>query len=475
MPKYCCHSSSAGGAIVVRPTSIHDQSIQYDTIQYAAPRHGPLVEPFFLKFSHYELKPTASMSESRLDQIVKGAPPPDAKLLSIISREPTPLPHAQLAPTESHASTKYTPASATSDPLSTLPSSPPQIYLNLLILETSLRSQYLELRARRRQHTFFLFLLAIWVACFSYALFLRPREDGRGVGGSVYWVVEMAEKVALMGGVVTGILIWGTGQWERGVRWPRRWLGVANRGLRGMNTKIVIIRGPWWKEMLSHLSFLFPYSSFFPSPGSSYHYVEHSRPQPGARHLPDEEGDLGLEEDLAPGGDHIKLLLLPKSFSPEFRENWEEYRADYWEKENERRALLRQRVRQRERQLAKQEGGWLWWAKWSSVKGRGKGDVERPHQHHHSHRHIPEKELKHRRSIIRSDSHSRTSSRSTTPNALELEEKPLSERARRGSSNGSTRKKAKQAALSGRVSPLTQTGSRPSTPVPSDSPLSWQT
>lgn len=211
------------------------------------------------------------MSSSKLDQIVKGAPLPGASIPHGASRSPSPASQSGSADagTSTRSSTPLTP----SDPLATLPSSPPQIYLNLLILEASLRSQYLKLRARRRQHTFFLFVLTIWIAWFFYALFLRPREDGSGVGGSVYWVVEMAEKVALMGGVVTVILMWGTGQWDRGVKWPRRWVGVANRGLRNINAKIVVIKGPWWKETLGHLAFLFPFSSFFPNLGSSFHHL----------------------------------------------------------------------------------------------------------------------------------------------------------------------------------------------------------
>lgn len=202
------------------------------------------------------------MSSSKLDQIVKGAPSPDVSIPSVSSRSPSPA--SISSNTEAGTSRSTTPLTP-SDPLAALPSSPPQIYLNLLILEASLRSQYLTLRARRRQHTFFLLLLTVWNTWFLYALFLRPREDGSGVGGSVYWVVEMAEKVALMGGIVTGILIWGTGQWDRGVKWPRRWVAIANRGLRNINAKIVVIKGPWWRETLGLLSFLFPYSSFFPN------------------------------------------------------------------------------------------------------------------------------------------------------------------------------------------------------------------
>lgn len=376
----------------------------------------------------------ANMSGSKLDQIVKGAPLPGTSIPSIVSRSSSPAP--PLEHTQEEILKANTPL-APSDPLATLPSSPPQIYLNLLILEASLRSQYLALRARRRQHTFFLLLLGIWITVFFYALFLRPREDGSGVGGSVYWVVEVAEKVALMGGVVTGILVWGTGQWERGVRWPRRWVGIANRGLRTVNVKVVIIKGPWWKEILGHLSFLFP---FFSTEGSSYHYVDHTTAKHSSSGKFDDLEAAG-EEDLSPGGDHVKLLLLPKPFSPDFRENWELYRTEYWEKENERRAHLRQAIRKRDRQLAKEQGGSFWWLPWRGQKKiqdlPGKlGDLEKSQL-----RQIAEK-TKRRSSFTRTGS-SRTS-RSSTPSALDAEERPTSTRIRRGSSSnisGSERRK----------------------------------
>ncbi|KAL9130542.1 MAG: hypothetical protein Q9217_001310 [Psora testacea] len=383
------------------------------------------------------------MSGSKLDQIVKGAPPPGTSVPAVISQTPSPAPSEG---SESSPSTPTTPLPRT-DPLAALPSSPSLIYLNLLILEASLRSQYLTLRDRRRQNTFFLFLLSIWVAGFAYLLFLRPREDGSGVGGSVYWVVEMGEKVALMGGVVTCMLIWGTGQWDRGVRWPRRWVGVANRGLRSINAKIVVIKGPWWKELFGHLAFLFPYAAFFPPSGGSYNYVE-----PGSqKHGMDDEGDLSRQEDLLPGGDHIKLLLLPKPFSPDFRENWELYRLEYWEKENERRARARRIVRKRERELAKKQGGWLWWTGWRGrrkTEHTVKADIEKSHHKHH-----PEKEKKRRPSISRSESHSHNTSRSSTPSTLDAEERASSNRTLRSSTTASVsaserRRKAKPAAAS---------------------------
>ncbi|PGH16833.1 hypothetical protein AJ79_01477 [Helicocarpus griseus UAMH5409] len=410
---------------------------------------------------------------SRLDQLVKGAPPPNTPLPSSAHRTPSPPlepqhpdSSEQTQPQGENIPPISSPAAATvsPDPLSTLPSSPPQIYLNLLILETSLRSQYLALRARRRQNTFFLLLLFLWIAYFVYALFLRPREDGRGVGGSVYWVVEMGEKVALMGGVVTGVLIWGTGQWERGVRWPRRWLGVANRGLRGMNAKIVVLRGPWWREMVSVVGFLFPFGHWGGVFGgwnsTSYHYVESSTgagEKGGKRsrnyHHDDHhhqhhsdpytstDNTSIVEEDLSPGGDHIKLLLLPKSFSPAFRENWDEYRSDYWEKENERRAYLRRKLKEQRREHARAHGGWLGWSSGlfrrkavpAVVSSSSSGSGKRPatpssHGHGHSHSHsshyrepstnTTSTALKRRSTPQQETTHSRNSSRSTTPSHL---------------------------------------------------------
>lgn len=312
------------------------------------------------------------MSGSRLDRLVKGAPPPN-------------LTAGQVA--------GATGAPRTSDPTTLLPSSPPQIYLNLLILEASLRSQYLSLRARRRQNTFVLLLLALWVAYSTHLVFLRPREDGAGRGGSRYWLVDTAQKVSFIGGLVMAALFWATGQWERGIRWPRRWLGVANRGLRPFNCKLALIRGAWWREWAGHLGWLLPYSLVFPTPGAAFCLVDYgpaerramllsSRPRLGVR-----TGDgLRVEEDVAPGGDAVRLLLLPKPFAADFREAWDSYRAEYWERENERRALLRRRHRARRRELARQQGGWLWWTGWRGwahargVVGRGvAADVEKTH------------------------------------------------------------------------------------------------
>lgn len=395
---------------------------------------------------------------SNLDQLVKGAPPPGTHY-TIPSTSP-------IIPTEPNAS-------PLPDPLASLPSSPPQIYLNLLILEASLRAQWLQLRTRRRQHTFFLTLLGLWILYFGYALFFAPREDGSGVGGSVYWVVEVLEKICFMGGIITGILVYATGQWERGVRWPRRWYLHANKGLRGFACKLVIIKQPWWAEVLSMLSFFFSYGLFSSSSGSSYRYVDQSilvesgkASRNGGHHaLPNiNEDDYteGYEEDLAPGGDYVKLLLLPKPFSPNFRENWEIYRTEYWEKENERRSVLRQKIKERDRKIAKEQGGWLWWTGYRGWNRGKTSDTEKAHHMLHRQEH-----KRAQSGSVRTGSHSRNSSRSVTP-TTEMEESIAGRHVRSGSTASSASERRRKRTGSTRVQKLTPAGSRSATPdVPS--------
>jgi hypothetical protein len=378
------------------------------------------------------------MAASQLDQIVKGAPPPDKPI-------PT-LPTSGVLTTPPPSLTA--PATSLSDPLASLPSSPHQIYLNLLILEASLRKQYLEIRARRRRYTFFLLLLGIWNLCFGYAYYFAPREDGSGHGGSIYWAVESFEGSALLTGVIVALLVWATGEWERGIRWPRRWVGVTNRGLREFNCKVVVVKGSFWEEWFSILRFILSKNLFSSDPNSSYRYIDPSmnlasstnnnnershRPLPNLPNLPNiHEDDIshtptGYEEDLSPGGDHLRIVLLPKPFSATFRENWDTYRRSYWERENERRFRLRQKLREHDKRRARERTGLsLFQRFWRIRGGQSPKDVEKSHHSAH-HRQLSsvnaalrgERRMRERGSSIRSSdaqqSHSRTSSRSTTP------------------------------------------------------------
>jgi len=407
------------------------------------------------------------MSESGLDQLVKGSPPPNVSLPSVAAAASAASPHPD---------PRVSPGPP--DPTSLLPSSPPQIYLNLLILEASLRSQYLTLRARRRQNTFVLIVLAIWILYFIYCQFLRPRADGTGVGGSEYWFIDMLEKVALSSGCIMALLFYVTGQWERGVRWPGKWLRTTNRGLRGMNCKAVVLRGPWWRNLISHLSIFFPISTLVDTPGSNYQYVEHihtDRHRPLGPIRPRSAGKERIElaeEDIAPGGDYIKLLLLPKHFTPEFRENWEVYRAEYWDAENTRREDLRRKHRALQKALAKQRSPWFWWLPGPRLPAVPE---KRTHRSADSIARINSQRHKRASSFLaeKGTSHSRSSSRSSVGMPPETDERERRWSTSTTSSVGGERRRRKagsvdperRSSVVGRMKLTPAAGMRPTTPT----------
>ena len=245
------------------------------------------------------------------------------------------------------STTHHHPPLQPTNPLEMVPSSPSQIYLSLLILEASLRSQYLTHLVRRRKFTFFLFILTLWTVFFSCRFFV--------IGGSPYYYISHLEKLGLGGGVVTGVLYYATGLYEKTIVEPRRFVFMANRGLRGFNVKLV-------KAPLSyHDWFIWWWGWYTFRPPPRHHSVKRRpssntwRPTPPTltslipkRPTPDEEDEV---EDYLPGGLHLKLVILPKGFSPTFREGWELYRVEYWEKENEARQIRRAEAKLRRHKL----------------------------------------------------------------------------------------------------------------------------
>ena len=327
------------------------------------------------------------MSNILLDAHVKGSLPSASSVLNPTSSSSpstsgtnTPSTTSSSSTLQRHPRTPKPP----SNPLDAAPSSPQQIYLNLLILEASLRSQYLTLTLRRRKYTFFTLLCILWSLYFGYALFV--------LGPSPYAYVSVLQKLALGAGVVTLGLFWLSGLQRKTMVFPRKFVGNTNKGLRQFNIKLVSVKLNWrerimgWLIILPGVPWLCPYESSLPyvPPGeiekgrpflevlrSFLTHGNHAPPAPtpspgpGTRkrrgsHLPPVDKsriptpppDFPLflsspveEEPLQPSGSHVKLVILPKGFSPDFREGWEIYRQEYWWKENERRAQLRQQLK----------------------------------------------------------------------------------------------------------------------------------
>jgi hypothetical protein len=130
--------------------------------------------------------------------------------------------------------------------------------------------------------------------------------------------------------------------------------------------------------------------------------------------------------------------------------------------------VLRKKMKERVRKIAKEQGGWLWW---TGYRGWNRGrtpDIERTHHNLHRQGTHDNHQKRVRSGSVRNGSHSRNSSRSVTPTAEVEDGATTGGHVRRGStaSNASDRRRKKTAST--RVQKLTPTGSRSATPdVPS--------
>ncbi|KAF3918567.1 hypothetical protein AA313_de0200348 [Arthrobotrys entomopaga] len=333
------------------------------------------------------LPPSNTRQESRLDQIIKGTPAANSKAAQVASAYvQTPSIHHLHPPHQEDVTSTSTSTSSSNvpavpqNPLDTHPTSPPTIYLNLIILEASLRAQYQRLHLRRRKYTFFLILLCLWTGYFFNAIYI--------VGPSPYSIISTFQKLCLIGGIVTGLLFWMSGLYAKTMIWPRRLVGNVNKGLRMFNVKLVVVNRSFSQRMRDWLEIIakrhplgWVYSVGIKRVPPVRHVIHHhptrSRGQsnasirpsnlrgspavtPGTPPPPRSAADIALAQrvlgnarpqqptpspdvfdpdDYLQSGKNVKLVILAKHFSADFREGWEIYRSEYWEKENERRAV----------------------------------------------------------------------------------------------------------------------------------------
>jgi len=216
-----------------------------------------------------------------------------------------------------------------------------------------------------------------------------------------------------------------------------------------MNLKVVVLKGPWWRRGISQVFGPLLAVVYLLRPGSasvgSFQWMiwpERESKIDGGKFAYREgsvkvdrgqQGQVVKEEDVAESGDVLRLMLLPKAFSAEFREGWEKWRDGYWGKENARRADLRKVVQRKEKEKAKEQGGLLWWTGWRGW-ARFFGETlpqtsstatrEKPLRQNSSRRSstsrdgsIPARKTSRTTSIIHEENNSRSSSRSTDTDA----------------------------------------------------------
>lgn len=200
-----------------------------------------------------------------------------------------------------------------------------KIFRNLLILEENLRQQAIQQRTLRRKYLTFLAALCLLIAATSYHLYF----------GVQLATSRVALQLLLLALCVTLLLYHLSGEYQKTIVLPRKFLSSANKGLRQLNARLVKIKTPVADSaadltrefglFLCTMSLKFVHTAF-----------------PWTVNNPKLRLEVWLvsaQLQCQPrfGLNDVKLVLMPRSFSTDIREGWELYRNEFWINEGMRR------------------------------------------------------------------------------------------------------------------------------------------
>lgn len=200
-----------------------------------------------------------------------------------------------------------------------------KIFRNLLILEESLRQQVIQQKTLRRKYLTFLAMLCSLIASISHHLYFAPQTAASRV------VLQLI-LVALC---VTLVLYHLSGEYQKTIVLPRRFLSSTNKGLRQLNVRLVKIKTSFADSLADLVR---EFMLFLCTMGlKSLHTVF-----PSAHNNPNFKLEVWLvaaQLRCQPkfGLNDVKLSLMPRSFSTDIREGWELYRNEFWINEGMRR------------------------------------------------------------------------------------------------------------------------------------------
>lgn len=200
-----------------------------------------------------------------------------------------------------------------------------KIFRNLLILEESLRQQVMQQKTLRRKYLTFLAMLCSLIASISHHLYFAPQTAASRV------VLQLI-LVALC---VTLVLYHLSGEYQKTIVLPRRFLSSTNKGLRQLNVRLVKIKTSFADSLADLIRDFVLFLCTMAL--SSLHTV-----CPSATNNPKFKMEVWLvaaQLRCQPkfGLNDVKISLMPRSFSTEVREGWELYRNEFWINEGVRR------------------------------------------------------------------------------------------------------------------------------------------
>ncbi|KAG7695333.1 hypothetical protein KL930_003786 [Ogataea haglerorum] len=209
-----------------------------------------------------------------------------------------------------------------------------KIFKNLLILEESLRQQNVEQKLLRRKY--FSFFISMIVVLFFSGYRLLSTVD------SSY--IRFATQIVFIIDVVTLLLFYLSGEYHRTIVRPRKFVVITNKGLRQLNIRLVKVRVRMYDALLVVLKscFLIPIRVLKMQTQYLSKVVRVSSVAKFRNWLVELEIKLATSNG---GVTDVKIVLNPRVFSTDIREQWELYRNEFWNKETMRRRRIMVRER----------------------------------------------------------------------------------------------------------------------------------
>lgn len=202
-----------------------------------------------------------------------------------------------------------------------------KIFRNLLLLEENLRQQVIQQRAMRRKYLTFLAILCSLSASIAHQLYFVEKTPT----GTKRVILQFS----LLALLVTLMLYHLSGEYQKTIVLPRRFLSSTNKGLRQFNIRLVKIKIPLSDsiiDLVREMS-LFVVNLLL----ISFHRLNPAMIQNRDSKLEVFLVSCQLQCQPRIGITDVKLVLNARMFNTDIREGWELYRSEFWIHEGVRR------------------------------------------------------------------------------------------------------------------------------------------
>lgn len=202
-----------------------------------------------------------------------------------------------------------------------------KIFRNLLILEENLREHVIQQRELRRKYLTFLAILCSLIASITHQLYLIDSP----VNGTVRVILQFT----LLALTMTLMLYHLSGEYQKTIVLPRKFLSSTNKGLRQLNVRLIKIKTSFTDSITDLIRELILFYATMCL--NCLHKV-----YPSMRYNKNSKLEVFLvscQLQCQPriGVADVKLVLNPRAFNTDVREGWELYRSEFWVHEGVRR------------------------------------------------------------------------------------------------------------------------------------------